>query len=121
MRKNRRNEQRRFRRQRVRAKVRGTDAKPRLCVFRSLRYTYAQLISDESGTTLACASTKELQANSKAKSARNVETAKELGQAIARLAKEKNIREVIFDRNGFLFHGRVKAVAEGAREAGLAF
>ena len=97
----------------VRKKVRGTDEQPRLCIYRSLRYTYAQLISDESGNVLASASTKGLASGA------SKEGAKELGAKIAGIAKEKNIEKVVFDRNGFLYHGRVAAVAEGAREGGL--
>jgi large subunit ribosomal protein L18 len=107
------------RKARVRKRVKGTDDKPRLSVFRSLKYTYAQLISDESGRVLASASSKSVRADGK--SARCVETSKEVGKKIAELAKEKNITAVVFDRNGYLYHGRVAAVAEGAREAGLNF
>lgn len=106
------------RRARVRRKVQGTDEKPRLCVFRSLRFTYVQLISDETGGVLGCASTKDVTGE---KSPGSVETAKLLGQKIAEIAKSKDIDSVVFDRNGYLFHGRVAAVAAGAREAGLKF
>ena len=101
---------------RVRKKIKGTDEKPRLSVFRSLKYTYASLVSDQSGTVYGSISTKSLASES---SKKGVDTAKELGKQIAALAKEKNISSVVFDRNGYLFHGRVAAVAEGAREAGL--
>lgn len=107
------------RKQRVRKRVRGTDEKPRLCVYRSLKYTYAQLISDESGKVLGSASTRQVKGEEK--SARCVESAKALGIKIAEIAKEKNISRVVFDRNGYLYHGRVAAVADGAREAGLEF
>ncbi len=107
------------RKQRVRTSVRGTDEKPRLCVYRSARYTYVQIISDDSGAVLGALSTKQVMAADK--SARCVESAKELGVKIAQLAKEKKIERVVFDRNGYLYHGRVAAVAEGAREGGLQF
>ena len=111
-------EARERRRRRVRRKIRGTDARPRLCVTRSLSCTYAQLISDESGEVLGAASSRDLV--EKGKSAKTVESAKALGGKIAELAKEKNISTAVFDRNGYLYHGRVAAVADGAREQGLA-
>ena len=104
------------RQKRVRRSVRGTDAVPRVCVFRSLKFTYAQLISDESNTVLATASTRGLGGE---KSAKGIEAAKAVGKKIAELAKEKNVTRAVFDRNGYLYHGRVEAVAAGAREAGL--
>ncbi len=107
------------RRQRIRNRVRGTEQKPRLCVFRSNRYTYVQLISDESGTVLASASTKVMEQTEK--SAGSAVSAKALGLKIAELAKEKNLQQIVFDRNGYVYHGRVAAVAEGAREGGLQF
>jgi large subunit ribosomal protein L18 len=91
-----------------------------LTVYRSAKHTYAQLVENESGKTLAAASTRD-QAIAGVGSTGNVEAAKKVGEAIGRIAKEKSINEVVFNRNGFLFHGRVKAVAEGAREAGLQF
>jgi large subunit ribosomal protein L18 len=102
---------------RVRKKIRGADSHPRLCVYRSSKYTYAQLISDESGKVLVSASTKQVCAEGKSR--QSVESAKVLGQKIAELAKEKKIDCAVFDRNGYVYHGRVKAVADGAREAGL--
>ncbi len=108
----------RLRRQaRVRKTVLGTDERPRICVFRSKKHIYAQVISDEQGKTLAAASTMSSENGKK----RGVEAAKLVGLAVAKLCKEKKITSVIFDRNGFLYHGRVKAVAEGAREGGLKF
>jgi large subunit ribosomal protein L18 len=107
------------RKQRVRKRVRGTDARPRVCVFRSNKHIYAQVISDDQGTTLAAAST--LSADLTAAKKKGFEAAKQVGLALAKICKEKNITRVIFDRNGFLFHGRVKAVADGAREGGLEF
>jgi large subunit ribosomal protein L18 len=111
-----------LRQQRVRKRVRGTNARPRLCVFRSGRHLYAQVISDESGQTLTAASTlsEELRATLQKKSA-TVAAAKEVGTLLARKCQERGIAQVIFDRNGFLYHGRVRALAEAAREAGLQF
>jgi large subunit ribosomal protein L18 len=114
-----RQEIRETRRKGIRKKVRGTAEKPRLCVYRSLKYTYAQLISDESGTVLGMAYTKQLP-NAQG-SAKCIDSAKALGKKIAEIAKAKNIENVVFDRNGYLYHGRVAAVAEGAREGGLNF
>jgi len=114
----------RLRRQkRVRKSVVGTDARPRVCVFRSNKHIYAQVISDDRGATLAAASTLLAKSSAKDKSTKShgVEAAKQLGLALAKLCKEKNITRVVFDRNGFLFHGQVKAVADGAREGGLEF
>jgi large subunit ribosomal protein L18 len=91
-----------------------------LTVFRSSKHTYAQLIENATGKTLGAASTRN-QAVVAVGSTGSVDAAKKVGEAIAKIAKEKSINEVVFNRNGFLFHGRVKAVAEGAREAGLQF
>lgn len=91
-----------------------------LTVFRSARHTYAQLVENGTGRTLAAVSTRDGGVSSGG-STGNVEAAKKVGEAIAKIAKEKSIDEVVFNRNGFLFHGRVKAVADGAREAGLQF
>ncbi len=91
-----------------------------LTVFRSSKHTYAQLVENETGKTLASASTRDRSVVSDGATG-NVDAAKKVGEAIAKIAKEKSINEVVFNRNGFLFHGRVKAVAEGAREAGLQF
>lgn len=106
------------RQKRVRAKVKGTQARPRLCVFRSLNNIYAQVIDDEKQVTLVSASTLDKEVKTKAS---NVEAAKEVGALIAKKAIEKNIKTVVFDRNGYLYHGKVKALAEAAREAGLEF
>ena len=114
----------RWRRQaRVRKKVLGTDARPRVCVFRSNKHIYAQVISDDRGTTLVSASTLStlLADAAKGKRGKGVEAAKQVGLALAKICKDKNITRVVFDRNGFLFHGQVKAVADGAREGGLEF
>lgn len=114
---------RRRRQERVRKKVLGTDARPRVCVFRSNKHIYAQVISDDRGTTLVSASTlsTSLPDTAKGKRGKGVEAAKQVGLALAKICKDKNITRVVFDRNGFLFHGQVKAVADGAREGGLEF
>jgi large subunit ribosomal protein L18 len=109
------------RQQRVRKGVKGSDSRPRLCVFRSNKHIYVQVISDQHGATLASASTLSDRAADAAKSQRGVEAAKRVGLAVAPKCKEKNITRVVFDRNGFLFHGQIKAVADGAREGGLQF
>ncbi len=105
--------------QRIRRKVRGTAARPRLAVFRSLNHIYVQLIDDEHGVTLCSASTLEKSAGVSRGS--NVSAAKEIGRLIAERAKEKGIVQVVFDRGGYIYHGRVKSLAEAAREAGLQF
>ena len=106
---------------RVRKKVVGTQERPRLNVFRSLNNIYAQIVDDTTHTTLAAASTidKELKAN--VKSGGNIESAKLVGELIAKRAKEKGVAKVVFDRGGYQYHGRVKSLAEAAREAGLEF
>jgi large subunit ribosomal protein L18 len=109
------------RKERVRKNVRGSDSRPRVCVFRSNKHIYAQVISDEKGTTLVSASSLASGKTIAAEERKGVEAAKQVGLALAQKCKEKNITRVIFDRNGFLFHGQVKAVADGAREGGLEF
>jgi len=104
---------------RIRKKVRGTAERPRLAVFRSISHIYAQLIDDASGVTLCSASTVEKSGG--IKNGGNVEAAKAVGKLIAERAKEKGITSVVFDRGGFLYHGRIKSLAESAREAGLQF
>jgi len=112
------NEQRRKRRhRRVRGKVHGSASRPRLCVFRSSKGIYAQLIDDDAGVTLASASTLNLGGASGTKS----EKAAEVGKLVAQRAREAGIAAVVFDRGGYLYHGRVKALADGAREGGLEF
>ena len=103
---------------RIRNKISGTAQRPRLNVFRSARHIYAQLIDDVAGATLASASTAEKDFEG---SGGNKEAAKKVGQKIAEVAKAKGIEEVVFDRGGYIFHGRVKELAEGAREGGLKF
>lgn len=111
------------RRTRVRKKIYGADARPRLSVFRSLKHTYAQLIDDVKGTTLVSASTlsddvrKELGNGNHTKT----DASKAVGKVLARMALEKGIRQVRFDRGGYLYHGRVRALADAAREGGLEF
>ena len=112
---------RKRRQERVRKKVWGTDARPRVCVYRSLKHIYAQVISDERGVTLASVSTLSPELKAKLKKTKGLEAAKQVGQLLAHICKEKKITNVLFDRNGFLFHGRVKALAEAAREGGLNF
>ena len=111
-------EKRIWRHTRVRAKIKGTSDKPRLCVFRSAKHIYAQLIDDEKGKTIASASDLEIKGASKS---RKTEVAREVGKLIAEKAMQKKIKKVVFDRGGLIFHGRVKALAEGAREGGLQF
>jgi large subunit ribosomal protein L18 len=105
----------------VRKKILGSDTRPRVCVYRSNKHIYAQVISDDKGVTLAAVSTLSGDLAEAAKQGKGVEVAKQVGLALARVCKEKNIISVVFDRNGFLFHGRIKAVADGAREGGLKF
>jgi large subunit ribosomal protein L18 len=109
------------RQNRVRRKVRGSDATPRLSIYRSLHHIYAQVISDDSGKTLAAASTLTPELRDTLKSKRNADAAKNVGKAIAQKCLASGIEEVVFDRNGFLYHGRLKALADAAREAGLKF
>jgi large subunit ribosomal protein L18 len=118
---NSRNTQRLRRHRRVRSKVTGTAERPRLNVFRSLNQIYAQVIDDNNGKTLAAASTLQDSLKSKLKGKSKTEQAKLVGEAIAKAAKEKGIKQVVFDRGGYRFHGRVRALAEAAREAGLEF
>ncbi len=116
-----RSEKRKLRQGRVRRKAIGNDQRPRLSVFRSLHHIYVQVISDQSGRTLAAASTETAGLSEGLKSTRNVAAAKAVGKAIAARCMENGISSVVFDRNGFLYHGRVKALADAAREAGLKF
>ena len=105
-------------RERIRRKVTGTAERPRLAVFRSLKYMYAQVIDDAAGKTLASASTREGEATAKGA---NAAAAKALGALIAKKAKDKGITRVVFDRGGYLYHGNIKALADAARENGLEF
>ncbi len=105
------------RHRRLRQHLAGTGERPRLSVFRSGRYTYAQVVDDGVGRTLAAASSRELPADAFAKTG----AAGEVGKLIAQRAKAKGVKKVVFDRGGYQYHGRVKALAEGAREEGLEF
>ncbi len=114
-----RNSMRIIRHQRIRAKLFGTKEIPRLCVFKSNKEIYAQIIDDEAKTTLCSASS--LDKDLKIKNGSNVEAAKVVGEAIAKKAKDKKIKKIVFDRGGYLYHGRVEALANAARENGLEF
>lgn len=105
---------------RIREKLAGTRARPRLNVYRSLNHIYAQVIDDTTGATIVAASSVE-GAKDGRKTGGNVASAKEVGKRVAERAKEKGITKVVFDRGGYLYHGRVKALADAAREAGLQF
>jgi large subunit ribosomal protein L18 len=106
---------------RIRKKVLGTAERPRLNVYRSLNHIYVQLIDDTTGKTLAAASTVQGGKKGVKKTGGNVASAKEIGKTIAQRAQEKGIKKVVFDRGGYLYHGRIKALADAAREAGLEF
>ncbi|MBB6216833.1 large subunit ribosomal protein L18 [Anaerosolibacter carboniphilus] len=115
------NAKRKVRHVRVRRKVFGTPERPRLSVYRSLSNMYAQIIDDSTGTTLASASTLDKDIKAKVNNAGNKEAAKLVGEAVAKKAAEKGIDKVVFDRGGYIYHGRIKELAEAAREAGLQF
>ncbi len=106
---------------RIRNKVKGTAQTPRLAVFRSNKHMYVQLIDDVAGVTIAAASTMEAEIAGKLESTSNIEAAQAVGEAIAKKAVEKGITEAVFDRGGYVYHGKVAALAEAAREAGLQF
>jgi len=106
---------------RVRKKIKGTSERPRLNVYRSARHIYAQIIDDTTGVTLVAASTVQSEVVDALKYSGNIEAARQVGAIIAKRALENNIQTVVFDRNGFLYHGRVKALADSARENGLRF
>lgn len=108
-----------MRKRRVRAKITGTSSRPRLSVFRSSKYIYAQLIDDATGKTFGSISEKNL--SKEDMKAKKTERALKVGELIAQKAKENKITSIVFDRNGYLYHGRVKALAEGARKGGLIF
>ena len=109
------------RKKRVRRKVNGTIERPRLAVNRSLKHIYVQIIDDEKGVTLAHASSLSPELKDNTTDSGKIEIAQNVGQLIAQKAKERNIEGVIFDRAGYLYHGRIKALAEAAREGGLKF
>jgi large subunit ribosomal protein L18 len=106
---------------RIRKKLRGTSARPRLTVFRSTAHIYAQVIDDTKGVTLVAASSTEKPADGKKVTGGNLAAAKAIGKRVAQRAKENGIDKVVFDRGGYIYHGRVKALADAAREAGLEF
>ncbi len=108
-------------RRRIRSRVVGTAERPRLAVFKSLKHLYAQIIDDRSGVTLASASSLDGDFRAELKTGGNVVAAKKVGEIVARRAKEKGVTRVVFDRGGYQYHGKVKALAESARENGLEF
>jgi large subunit ribosomal protein L18 len=116
-----RNELRQRRHLRIRRVVEGLPDRPRLCVFRSLAHIYAQVIDDRAGRTLATASTLDPEIRAEVASLKKSEAGRRVGQLLARRAQERGVRRVVFDRGGYLYHGRVKALADGAREGGLEF
>ena len=109
------------RHRRIRKKMRGDADAPRLCVFRSSQHIYAQIVNDELGTSICGASTLSLAIREEIKGLKKQEKSRKVGLLIASLAKEKGIETVAFDRGGYLYHGRVRALADGAREGGLKF
>jgi large subunit ribosomal protein L18 len=119
--KNMRETARQKRKKRIRKRVFGTEHKPRLSVFRSAKHIYAQVVVDSTGSTILAASTLSPEIRIEIGDLKKSDAAKKVGEWIGRKAAEKNIRRVVFDRNGFLYHGRVKALADGARESGLEF
>ncbi len=118
MAKNQRAQRRKRTKERVRAKIRGTDARPRLCVFRSNRHIYAQVIDDRTGHTIVSASSREA---SGVDGDNPTHVGQSVGQLVAERAKEQGVETVVFDRNVYRYHGRVRALAEGARKGGLSF
>ena len=110
-----RNDKRLHRKRRINVKVRGTQERPRLCVYKSLTAIYAQLINDEKGETIVTVDSRKVKAKTP------LEKSKEVGKMIAQKGKEKGISSIVFDRGGYNYHGKVKALAEGAREGGLEF
>ena len=106
---------------RIRRKILGNSERPRLCVYRSLNHIYAQVVDDLVGKTLVCASTLDKEIRSDTSKAGNVAAAKAVGKKVAERAIAKGIESVVFDRGGYLYHGRIKALAEAAREGGLKF
>jgi large subunit ribosomal protein L18 len=116
-----RTERRQRKHERVRKRVKGSSARPRLNVFRSSKHIYAQIVDDDLGQTLATASTLSKELKAQLKSGANKAAAKAVGQLIAQKAKQKNISQVVFDRGGYLYHGRISELANGAREGGLKF
>ncbi len=114
-------ESRNRRHERIRKKVSGTAERPRLSVYRSLNHIYAQVIDDSRGSTIVAASTLDKELSSQSGHKGNVGMAKKVGELVAKRAIGKGLKKVVFDRGGYMYHGRVKALADGAREAGLEF
>ena len=115
-------EEGRYRRhKRIRKKIYGTSERPRLNIFKSLKYIYAQIIDDSLGNVLVSAASLDKELRGKINSGCNIEAAKKVGELIAKRAVDKGIKRVVFDRGGYLYHGKVKALAEAAREGGLEF
>lgn len=112
---------RNWRKKRIRKKIRGDAGRPRLSVFRSASHIYAQIIDDETHTTIIAASSLSKEIIDAAEKGNKASVAKSVGTLVAKKCIEQNIKKVIFDRNGFVYHGRIKALAEGARESGLEF
>ena len=106
---------------RVRKKINGTTQRPRLSVFRSSKHIYAQLIDDVLGVTVASASTLDKEIAEQVSNGGNIEAARKIGELIANRAKAKGVEQIVFDRGGYLYHGRIQALADAAREAGLEF
>lgn len=119
--KNVRLEKRLRRKQSIRKRLVGSSERPRLSIFRSTNHMYAQIVDDTTGNTIASASTLSKELKGKLKSTGNIDAAKKVGELLSKVAKQNNISTVAFDRNGFLYHGRVKALADAAREGGLEF
>ena len=116
-----RNQTRQRRHVRIRRTVRGLPARPRLSVFRSLNHIYAQVVDDTQGVTVAAVSSRDPDLRETAKGKKKADVSALVGETIAKRAKDKGITQVVFDRGGYLYHGRVKALADGARKAGLQF
>lgn len=114
-------EARQRRHTRIRKKLYGRQEMPRLNIFRSIKHIYAQIIDDSAGRILASASTMDKELKGKLNTGGNINAAKEVGHLVARRAMEKGIKKIMFDRGGYLYHGRIKALADAAREAGLEF
>jgi large subunit ribosomal protein L18 len=107
--------------ERIRKALSGTESRPRLCVFRSNKHIYAQVIDDAKGSTVAAASSADPDTKGSVKNGGNIDAAKAVGKMVAKRAMDKGVQAVVFDRGGYIYHGRVKALAEAAREAGLKF
>ncbi|MGB4440306.1 MAG: 50S ribosomal protein L18 [Sedimentibacter sp.] len=115
------NQKRKERHYSIRNKIVGTPERPRLNIFKSSKHIYAQVIDDATGTTLACASTQDKELRDKVAELTKTDAAKLVGKTVGERAKDKGINAVVFDRGGYLYHGRVKLLADGARESGLEF